>query len=100
VGEKAERWIGIAKNLTKPLKYYGRAANQQDPKAAYKCGRLQEKAFGVGEDLREADLYYTAAALRGMAKASFRYGVVLENRGNAEAVQFSERAVADGHEGT
>ncbi|QJR10086.1 hypothetical protein DSM104443_01137 [Usitatibacter rugosus] len=81
---------GVAKDEAEALKWYRRAAAQDDPQAEFNLGLAYEKGHGVAKDEGEAVAWYRKAAQRGHGEAQ-----------NSLAVMYtSGRGVAqDGGEG-
>ena len=56
----------VEKSITESIKWYKKALDQNDPRAAYNLGNLYEKGNDVEKDLNKAYRYYELAYEMGL----------------------------------
>ena len=86
-------------NYDKAMELYSKA-KQLDPEndaAALGIGNCYRIGVGVFADVDKGTEYILQAAKNGYAKAQFYYGMVLENKGSAECMEWYEKAYNGGY---
>jgi|GEM_PF-4992392 len=84
VGELYEKGLGIAKNFTKALAWYEKAANAKNAEAGFRAGLCYEIGIGAAVDLTKATAAYNQAMGLGSAKATHKVAI-FHLSGQAEA---------------
>lgn len=93
---------GVAPDIREGLKWYRRAADQNNPPALYAIGLLLDQGFGVKENPVEATKHFKRAAELGHPQAQFTYGYMLQQgrgapKNGPEALKWFHRAAEQGH---
>ena len=78
VGDCYKTGQGVPRDMTQAVKWYGRAADDDDPSAQYNLGALFENGQGVRQDLSEAAKWYRKAADHGSTPAQRTVGEFLQ----------------------
>ena len=90
LGEAYYDGKGVTENLTEAVKWFTKAAEQENAKAQYNLGICYYYGYGVQyRDRREAVKWYTKAAEQGLPMAQCNLGVCYEN-GNGVEKNFEE----------
>jgi len=76
-----EKGHGVKAHPAEAVKWYRKAADQNNPDGLYHLGRVYESGIGVTKDLGQAGTYYQKAAAAGARDAS----LALANLGSAPA---------------
>jgi TPR repeat protein len=84
VGDLYEKGLGVAKNFTKALAWYEKAANAKNAEAAFRTGLSYEIGIGTVADLAKAIAVYNRAMSLGSAKATHKIAI-FHLSGQAEA---------------
>jgi len=84
VGELYEKGLGVAKNFTKALTWYEKAADASNGEAAFRTGLCYEIGIGAVADLTKAITAYNRAMSLGSAKATHKIAI-FHLGGQAEA---------------
>jgi len=88
----AYRWgqWGQVQNLDAAVKWWTKAANQNNADAQEALGILYEHGWGVKKDLNEAERYYTAAAKQHHARALWDLGQLYsKDRNNPQKMEYA-----------
>lgn len=93
---------GVAPDIREGLRWYRRAADQNQPAALYAIGLLLDQGFGVKENPVEATKHFKKAAELGHPQAQFTYGYMLQQgrgapKNGPEALKWFHRAAEQGH---
>ncbi|MEI7608108.1 MAG: AAA family ATPase, partial [Rhodospirillaceae bacterium] len=80
LGSFIEIGIGLSgvSNTSEAAGFYAKAADQSDPRAQYKLGKMYENGEGVEQDLVKAVQLYYSAAQQGFSPASNALGRLFE----------------------
>lgn len=70
---------GVARDLRQALKWYLKAAKQDNPFAQYNLGLMYDNGLGVPQNSKEAVYWYTKAALHNNSAAQQNLGVLYAN---------------------
>ena len=70
---------GVARDLRQALKWFRRAADQENQFAQYNLGLMYDSGQGVAQDSKETVFWYTKAALHGNSAAQQNLGVMYAN---------------------
>jgi TPR repeat protein len=93
---------GVAKDSTKALEWFFKAAKQNYLEAQYRIGWMYDHGYGVAEDDVEAFKWYEKAAIRGHALAQLDIGVMYR-KGNGvpknmlEGLKWYKKSAAQGN---
>lgn len=102
LGEAYYEGKGVTENLTEAVKWYKKAAFQENAKAQYNLGTCYDYGYGVQyEDRKEAVKWYTRAAEQGNADAQNSLGYCYEfgegvEKNLKEAVKWYTKAAEQG----
>ena len=102
LGEAYYDGKGVTENLTEAVKWYKKAAFQENAKAQYNLGTCYDYGYGVQyEDRKEAVKWYTRAAEQGNADAQNSLGYCYEfgegvEKNLKEAVKWYTKAAEQG----
>lgn len=78
LGEAYYDGKGVTENLTEAVKWFTRAAEQENAKAEYNLGNCYYYGYGVYQYYGEAEKWYTKAAEQGCAEAQNSLGYYYE----------------------
>ena len=103
LGEAYYDGKGVTENLTEAVKWFTKAAEQENAKAEYNLGNCYYYGYGVQyKDYGEAVKWYTKAAEQGCAEAQNNLGACYENgdwveKNLEEAVKWYTKAANQGY---
>ena len=102
LGKKYLQGDGVPKDSTEAVKWFRKAAEQNNPFAQYFLGKMYAKGDGVTEDITEAMKWYRKAAEQGEAIAQLALGAGYAigqgvPKNSAEAVKWYKRAAEQGN---
>lgn len=85
---EAQYYFGLRcekeKDMTEAVKWYRKAAEQDDLDAQYRLGLCYDRGEGLPRDYREAVKWYRKAAENGIVEAQFNLGICCENGNGTE----------------
>lgn len=98
LGEAYYDGKGVTENLTEAVKWYKKAAEQENAKAQYNLGNCYYYGYGVYENYGEAEKWYTKAAEQGCAEAqnSLGYYYEINDLNPKKAVKWYTKAAEQG----
>lgn len=97
LGEAYYDGKGVTENLTEAVKWFTKAAEQENAKAQYNLGICYYYGYGVYKDYGEAEKWYTKAAEQGYAEAQNDLGYYYEeNYNHKKAVEWYTKAAEQG----
>lgn len=97
LGEAYYDGKGVTENLTEAVKWFTKAAEQENAKAQYNLGICYYYGYGVYKDYGEAEKWYTKAAEQGYAEAQNSLGYYYEeNYSHKKAVEWYTKAAEQG----
>ena len=97
LGEAYYDGKGVTENLTEAVKWFTKAAEQENAKAQYNLGNCYYYGYGVYKDYGEAEKWYTKAAEQGYAEAQNSLGYYYgENYNHKKAVEWYTKAAEQG----
>lgn len=97
LGEAYYDGKGVTENLTEAVKWFTKAAEQENAKAEYNLGNCYYYGYGVYKDYGEAEKWYTKAAEQGYAEAQNDLGYYYEeNYNHKKAVEWYTKAAEQG----
>lgn len=90
LGSRYHDGKGVACNYHEALKWYRKAADQENPQAQYNLGLMYDRGQGVTQDFKVALFWYTQAALQGNPAAQQNLGVMYaQGQGAAKNLLYS-----------
>ena len=97
LGEAYYDGKGVTENLTEAVKWFTKAAEQENAKAQYNLGNCYYYGYGVYQYYGEAEKWYTKAAEQGYAEAQNSLGYYYEENHNPKkAVEWYTKAAEQG----
>ena len=98
LGEAYYDGKGVTENLTEAVKWFTKAAEQENVKAQYNLGECYYYGYGVYKDYGEAEKWYTKAAEQGCAEAqnSLGYYYEINELNPKKAVEWYTKAAEQG----
>lgn len=98
LGEAYYDGKGVTENLTEAVKWFTKAAEQENAKAQYNLGKCYYYGYGVYENYGEAEKWYTKAAEQGYAEAqnSLGYYYEINDLNPKKAVKWYTKAAEQG----
>ena len=97
LGEAYYDGKGVTENLPEAVKWFTRAAEQENAKAEYNLGNCYYYGYGVYQYYGEAEKWYTKAAEQGYAEAQNSLGYYYEENHNPKkAVEWYTKAAEQG----
>ena len=97
LGEAYYDGKGVTENLTEAVKWFTKAAEQENAKAQYNLGICYYYGYGVYQNYGEAEKWYTKAAEQGYAEAQTSLGYYYEENHNPKkAVEWYTKAAEQG----
>lgn len=98
LGEAYYDGKGVTENLTEAVKWFTKAAEQENAKAEYNLGNCYYYGYGVYKDYGEAEKWYTKAAEQGNAEAQndLGYYYEIEELNPKKAVEWYTKAAEQG----
>lgn len=98
LGEAYYDGKGVTENLTEAVKWFTKAAEQENAKAEYNLGDCYYYGYGVYKDYGEAVKWYTKAAEQGNAEAqnSLGYYYEIDELNPKKAVEWYTKAAEQG----
>ena len=97
LGEAYYDGKGVTENLTEAVKWFTKAAEQENAKAQYNLGNCYYYGYGVYQYYGEAEKWYTKAAEQGCAEAQNSLGYYYEENHNPKkAVEWYTKAAEQG----
>lgn len=98
LGEAYYDGKGVTENLTEAVKWFTKAAEQENAKAEYNLGNCYYYGYGVYENYEEAEKWYTKAAEQGCAEAqnSLGYYYEINELNPKKAVKWYTKAAEQG----
>lgn len=98
LGEAYYDGKGVTENLTEAVKWFTKAAEQENAKAEYNLGDCYYYGYGVYKDYGEAEKWYTKAAEQGNAEAqnSLGYYYEIDELNPKKAVEWYTKAAEQG----
>ena len=88
---------GVTENLPEAVKWFTKAAEQENAKAQYNLGMCYYYGYGVYQNYGEAEKWYTKAAEQGYAEAQNSLGYYYkENHNPKKAVEWYTKAAEQG----
>ena len=97
LGEAYYDGKGVTENLTEAVKWFTKAAEQENAKAQYNLGICYYYGYGVYQNYGEAEKWYTKAAEQGYAEAQNSLGYYYEENHNPKkAVEWYTKAAEQG----
>lgn len=102
LGEAYYDGKGVTENLPEAVKWFTRAAEQENAKAEYNLGNCYYYGYGVYQNYGEAVKWYTKAAEQGLPLAQCNLGACYENgdwveKNLEEAVKWYTKAANQGY---
>ena len=97
LGEAYYDGKGVTENLPEAVKWFTKAAEQENAKAEYNLGNCYYYGYGVYQYYGEAEKWYTKAAEQGYAEAQNSLGYYYEENHNPKkAVEWYTKAAEQG----
>lgn len=98
LGEAYYDGKGVTENLPEAVKWFTKAAEQENVKAQYNLGECYYYGYGVYKDYGEAEKWYTKAAEQGCAEAqnSLGYYYEINELNPKKAVEWYTKAAEQG----
>ena len=98
LGEAYYDGKGVTENLTEAVKWFTKAAEQENAKAEYNLGNCYYYGYGVYQNYGEAEKWYTKAAEQGCAEAqnSLGYYYEINDLNPKKAVKWYTKAAEQG----
>ena len=98
LGEAYYDGKGVTENLPEAVKWFTRAAEQENAKAEYNLGNCYYYGYGVYQNYGEAEKWYTKAAEQGCAEAqnSLGYYYEINDLNPKKAVKWYTKAAEQG----
>jgi hypothetical protein len=102
LGEMYRSGKGISVNKKEAVKWYRKAAEQNEPRAQYNLGYMYYNKEALPRDYKKAVYWFTKAAEQGNSAAQFNLGFVYENGEGVEknlykALKWHQKAADQGH---